>query len=95
MVDEELLKPSREHLSRIMGQIKAMEAETIERIRRNGEDDKQYIREQWEKYYLATRALSREHEAVIKVMTDYYALQADLPPMVLSHGQTLPSNDLR
>ena len=76
MIDEELLKPSREHLAHLGAQIKAMEAETVEKIKRYGADDKKYAKEKWREYYLAVEPLRREQEAVVKLIADYYGLQA-------------------
>ena len=81
-IDEELLKPSREHLASLREQIAAMEAETHEKIKRYGEDRARVL---WNAFHLAVEPLRREQEAVLKVMTDYYALQP-LPPQIIAPG---------
>lgn len=82
-VDEELLKPSREHLAKLRGQIASLEDETYEKIKRYGEE---HARKLWSDFHLAVAPLRREQEAVLKVITDYYALQP-LPPQIHAPGQ--------
>jgi len=79
-IDEELLKPSREHLALLRAQIASLEAETHEKIKRYGED---HARVLWNAFHLAVEPLRREQEAVTKVITDYYALQP-IPPQIVS-----------
>jgi len=78
-IDEELLNPSREHLARLRGQIAALEDETYEKIKRYGEDHAQKL---WSDFNLAVEPLRLEQEAVVKVITDYIALQP-MPPMIV------------
>lgn len=85
MIDEEFLRPSREHLTRIRHQIQAMEAETARNIDRYGRDDKEYANQKWGEYHLAIEPMRRELEAVVKVIVDYYALQP-LPQLFIETG---------
>ncbi len=83
MIDEELLKPSREHLAMLRGKIASMEAETAEKIKRYGyDDDREYAREMWGQFHMAVEPMRREIEAVVKTIVDYYALQP-LPTMIV------------
>ena len=75
-IDEELLKPSREHLARLRGQIAAMEAEMHENIKHYS---KEHARKLWREFHLAVEPLRREQEAVLKVITDYYAPPTTIP----------------
>ena len=79
VIDEELLKPSREYLARIGAQIAALEAETHEKIKRYGEDRARTL---WGDFNLAVEPLRREQEAVLKLITDHYALQP-MPPQII------------
>ena len=78
-MDEELLKPSREHLVSLRGQIAALEDETYEKIKRYGEE---HARELCHEFNLAVEPLRREQERVLKVITDYCALQP-MPPVII------------
>ena len=73
------MKPSREHLVRLRGQIAALEAETYEKIKRYG-DGSEY--ELWGEFNMAVEPLRRAQEAIVKVITDYIALQP-VPPMII------------
>jgi ferric iron reductase protein FhuF len=84
MIDEELLKPSREHMARLDALIAKAEREMVERIERWGKDDKEYARQQSEEYYRAVEPMRRERDAVAKVIADYYALQPMPPQVVLA-----------
>lgn len=75
-VDEELLKPSRDHLAYLGAQIKALEAETAQKIKRYGADDKDYAKAKWSEFYRATEPLRREQDAVVKLIANYYGWQA-------------------
>ena len=79
-IDEELLKPSRERLASLRAQIADMEVETVEKIKRCG--DGAIKEDLWRNFNLAVEPLRREHEAILKVMTDYYALQP-MPPVII------------
>jgi hypothetical protein len=89
-IDEELLKPSREYLAQLRAQIAALEAETAEKIKRYGNsavmiDGQRYAKELWRNFNLAVEPLRREQEAVLKVITDYYALQP-MPPQIIGES---------
>ena len=92
-IDEELLKPSREHLVQLRAQIAALEAETHEKIKLYDDesvmiDHQRYAKELWRNFNLAVEPLRREQEAVLKVITDYYALQP-MPPQILAPPTTI------
>ena len=84
MIDEELLKPSREHLAHLSAEFRRQEELTARDIEQYGYGDKEYARQRWAEFYMTVEPMRREIEALAKVMADYYGLQADLPPMVLS-----------
>lgn len=67
-VDEELLKPSREHLDNLNAKIKSMEAATIRKINRYGHGDGEYARQQWREYYRAIEPMRRERDAVGRLL---------------------------
>ena len=81
-IDEELLRPSREHLACLQSKIAAMEADAMERASRYP-DDEEYVRDVWHRFNMTVFPMRREIEAVGKVIADYYALQADPPPIVV------------
>lgn len=85
MVDEELLKPTREHLAMLRYKIATMEVETVEKVKRHP-DDREYARELWYQFDLAVQPMRREIEAVVKVIADYYALQT-APTYTFDLGQ--------
>lgn len=87
MIDEELLKPSREHLASLRDKIAAMEAETVEKIRRYPHD-RDYADELWHHFNLAVIPMRREIEGVGRVIADYYALQSEIPPMIVALPQS-------
>jgi hypothetical protein len=89
-IDEELLKPSREHLAQLRAQIASLEAETHEKIKRYGDD-----RARWNAFHLAVEPLRREQEAVIKVITNYYALQPIPPQIVIESTMEHIARDIR
>lgn len=91
MIDEELLKPGREHLAMLRGKIDALRAETAQKIERHGRDDDDYVREAWGKFHMAVEPMRQEMEAVVQTMVDYYAGQP-LPQIVIpTVGQALPN----
>ena len=83
-IDEDLLKPSREILAKLREQIASLEAETHEKIKRYGEE---HARKLWSDFHLAVEPLRREQEWVLKVITDYYALQP-MPPQIVAKPTT-------
>jgi len=83
MVDEELLKPSREHLARLGAEIKRQEELAARDVERYGYGDREYDRQRWAEFYMSGEPLRREQEGVAKVIADYYGLQAAPPPMVV------------
>lgn len=74
-IDEELLRPSRELLALLNAQIAIAEREMVERIERWGSYDAEYAFQQSREYYAKVEPLRRAHDALAKVITDYYALQ--------------------
>ncbi|HJU04963.1 MAG TPA: hypothetical protein VJ692_07385 [Nitrospiraceae bacterium] len=82
-IDEELLKPGREHLAALGNKIKEMEAETANNISRFGRDDKEYARRKWGDFHRAVEPMRREMEVVTKVIADYYSLQTEPPPIIV------------
>jgi len=83
MIDEELLKPSREHLAMLRAEINRQHELAASDIERYGYGSREYASQRWDEYHMTVAALYREIEAVVKVMTDYYALQP-LPDMIIS-----------
>jgi hypothetical protein len=83
VIDEELLKPSREMIANLTAKIKQHEADTALNIRHWGRDDKEYAKEKWRQHYAAVEPMRREIEAISKVMADYYGLQA-APPKIIN-----------
>jgi hypothetical protein len=83
MVDEELLRPSREHLAALGNKIKEMEAETHNKVRRFARDDDELAKKMWRDFHRAVEPMRREMDAVGKVIANYCALQSDLPPMIV------------
>jgi hypothetical protein len=81
MIDEDLLKPSREMLAKLDAMIRFEERAMVENIERWGKDDKEYARRQSREFYARVEPLRREREGIAKVISDYYALQA-LPPTI-------------
>jgi hypothetical protein len=84
-IDEELLKPSREHLAHLNGLIAKAEREMVEAIERWGKNDKDYARHRTREYYQAIEPLRRESDAVMKAIADYYNLQP-MPPSPIWRG---------
>lgn len=83
MVDEELLRPSREHLAALNAQIATLQSQTAEKVENYPYDDKgRYATECWREFYLTIEPLRRERDAVGKVIADYYGLQA-MPTIVV------------
>lgn len=86
MVDEELLKPSREHLARLAAEIKHQEALAMGDIERYGYGDREYARRRWDEFAMTVEPMRREIDAIVKVMADYYGLQP-MPPQIIAAGQ--------
>ncbi len=74
-IDEELLRPSREHMAMLDAAIKRSEIDTLEKIERF-RGDEAYEQELWRRHYASIEPLRRERDAVAKVIADYYGLQA-------------------
>lgn len=85
-IDEELLRPSREHLARLRAEIQRQEELAAGDIERYGYGDREYARQRWSEFHMTIEPMRREMEAVVKVITDYYAAQP-LPPQIISVGQ--------
>ena len=85
MIDEELLKPNREYLAALQAQIKALQAETAQKVDWNP-TDKERARELWRQYYLSVEPLRREVDAVVNVIADYYATQTSPPPILVARS---------
>jgi hypothetical protein len=85
-IDEELLKPSREHLALLRADIERQRELAASDIERYGYGSREYARQRWDEFHMATGPMYREIEAVVKLMADYYALQSDPPPMVFPAG---------
>jgi hypothetical protein len=83
MIDEELLKPSREMLAKLGAMIRIEERVMVENIERWGKDDKEYARQQSREYFAKVEPLRREMEAVAKVIADYYGQQVAPPAIVV------------
>lgn len=78
------LGPSYELLAKLNAEIKALEHETHEKIRRWGDTmTRDQIREEWRKFDLMIQPMLRERDAVGKVIADYFALQATPPTVIL------------
>lgn len=82
-VDEELLKPSREHLAHLGAEIKRQEELAVRDIERYGYGDREYARQRWAEFYMTVEPLRREIEGVSKVIADYYGLQTAPPPIIV------------
>jgi hypothetical protein len=80
MIDEELLKLSRENLARIRADIQRQEELAVGDIERYGYGDREYAQQRWNEFHMTVEPMRLEMEAVLKLMVDYYALQP-LPQM--------------
>lgn len=87
MIDEELLKPSREHLALLRAEIESQRALAESDIERYGYGNREYARQRWEEFHMATGPMYCEIEAVVKTMVDYYAAQPLPPQIIHSAGQ--------
>lgn len=85
-MDEKFLRPNREHLIYLNGLMAAAEREMVQKIERWGKDDKEYAEQQTREYYAKIEPLRREHDAVMKLIVDYYQLQSPTS-MVISAEQ--------
>jgi hypothetical protein len=85
MIDEELLKPSREHLARLRAEIERQQELTVADVERYGYGSKEYARRRWSEFHMTVEPMRREIEAVAKVMADYYSLHT-VPPMTVYAG---------
>jgi hypothetical protein len=81
-IDEELLKPSREHLAMLKAEIQRQHDLAVSDIERYGYGDREYARNRWDEYHMNVVPMRREIEAVVKVITDYCTLQP-MPPMIV------------
>ena len=74
-VDEELLKPSREHLVMLRSEIERQRELAASDIERYRYGSREYADQRWSEFHMSVAPMYREIEVVVKVMTDYYALQ--------------------
>ncbi len=82
MIDEELLKPSREHLARLGAEINKSYQRAIETASMYP-DNEDHARAVWRRHHAEIEPLLRERDAVIKIMADYYGLQP-MPPQIVA-----------
>ncbi len=82
MTDEEFLKPSRDLLALIDGQIAVAEREMVENIKRYG-NDAEYSYQQSREFYAKVEPLRHYRDGIAKTITDYYALQTSPPAIVI------------
>jgi hypothetical protein len=87
MIDEELLKPSREHLALLRAQIQQQHELAASDIERYGYGSREYAQQRWDEFHMATGPMYREIEAVVKTMVDYYAAQP-IPPQFIDVGES-------
>jgi hypothetical protein len=90
MIDEELLKPSRELLANLDARIRAEEVKTREKINRQtdgSEGDQAVESALWHQFKMTVLPLRRERDSVIKTMAGYYAMQTS-PIHTFAVGQT-------
>jgi len=73
--DEEILKPSREHLAMLRAEIRRQEELAVGDIDRYGHGSMEYTRQRWSEFHMTVEPMRREIEAVVKAMVDYYAKQ--------------------
>jgi len=94
MSDEELLKPSREHLAMLRAEIRRQQELAVADVERYGYGSKEYARRRWSEFHMTVAPIHREIEAVVKVMTDYYALQTTPNPIVVPEedGASAPAD---
>lgn len=82
MIDEELLRPSREHLAMLRAEIQHQQALAASDIERYGYGDREYASQRWREFHMTTKPMYSEIEAVVKTMVDYYAAQPRPPQIV-------------
>lgn len=82
-MDEKLLEPSREHLTMLRAEIERQRELAARDVERYGYGSAEYADQRWREYHMSVAPMWREIEVVVKVMTDYYALQSSPPPMVI------------
>lgn len=83
MIDEEILKPSREHLAMLRAEIRRQEELAVGDVDRYSHGDKDYARQRWSEFHMTVEPLRREIEAVVKAMVDYYVSQTAPPPIIV------------
>jgi hypothetical protein len=81
-IDEELLKPTREHIARLGAEIEKHYVNAMETAKMRPHD-RHHERAVWERFYAAIRPLEREREAHVRILADYYALQP-MPPQIVA-----------
>jgi hypothetical protein len=82
-VDEELLKPSHDHLAMLRAEIERHRELAECDIERYGYGSREYADQRWSEFHMSVAPMYREIEAVIKVMADYYDLQTSPPPIFM------------
>ena len=85
-IDEELLRPTREHLAALHAQIEGLRAKADERARWYPYDE-EYVRSVWDRFEMSILPIRHEIEAVGKVIADYYGAQPMPPQIILAPGQ--------
>lgn len=86
MIDEELLKPSREYLAYLRAEIDRQHELAVSDIERYGYGEREYARQRWAEFNMTVEPMRREIEAVGKVIADYYCNQP-MPPQIIIAGQ--------
>jgi hypothetical protein len=81
-IDDELLKPSRELIAHIDAQIGEMEADTVAKIDRYGDVDKDYANDIWHQHQMAIEPLRRQRDHVVMMIAAYYGMQA-VPSIIM------------
>lgn len=86
MIDEELLRPSREAIARIDVEINRQQELAARDVDRYGYGSREYARRRWAEFYMTVEPIRREREYVAQIIADYYGLQ----PMPQSRLTTAP-----
>jgi len=83
MIDEELLKPSREHLAMLRAEIERQRELAASDVERYGYGSREYADQRWSEFHMSVAPMYREIEAVGKVIADYYASRPRRPPIFM------------